>query len=178
MDNQPPRKNPNYDIPGIINTTMNMAASPVNIKAGFLVSGISLFNRSIFTEAEFMPAYSIDRPAPVLSENLDKNSDTEMNQDLLPEMPPMSPQPSTSRQTTMTPEPDASPSTNTLRGSRSSPVIKNVTPSCSKRVRLIKDATPQAGLSGLKKNCAKSVRTPEQVRPLRKAGPRQVTKKG
>jgi hypothetical protein len=93
-------------------------------------------------------------------------------------MPPKSPQPSTSRQTTMTPEPDASPSTNTLTGSRSSPVIKNVTPSCSKRVRLIKDATPQAGLSGLKKNCAKSVRTPEEVRPLRKAGPRQATKKG
>jgi len=37
-----------YDIPGIVNSSLHLAASPGNIKAGFQVSGICFFNRDIF----------------------------------------------------------------------------------------------------------------------------------
>jgi hypothetical protein len=43
-----------YDIPGIFNSSLHLAASPGNIKAGFQVSGIYLFNRDIFHDEEFM----------------------------------------------------------------------------------------------------------------------------
>lgn len=51
-----------YDIPEIAATALPLAATPVNIKNGFRVSGIFPFNREIFTDDEFLPAAVTDRP--------------------------------------------------------------------------------------------------------------------
>jgi hypothetical protein len=46
-----------YDIPGIVNSSLHLAASPGNIKAGFRVSRIYPFDRVIFHDEEFIGAY-------------------------------------------------------------------------------------------------------------------------
>jgi hypothetical protein len=43
-----------YGIPGIFNSSLYLAASPGNIKAGFRVFEIYPFNRDIFSDKEFM----------------------------------------------------------------------------------------------------------------------------
>jgi hypothetical protein len=53
-----------YDIPGIVNSSLHLAASPGNIKADFHVSGICLFNRVIFHDEGFMGAYVTHRSSP------------------------------------------------------------------------------------------------------------------
>ena len=53
-----------YDIPGIVKTALPHAVNPVNITAGFQVTGICPFNKHIFTDADFMPSYLTDRPDP------------------------------------------------------------------------------------------------------------------
>lgn len=63
-----------YDIPGIVNSSLHLAASPGNIKADLQVSGIYLFNRDIFHD-EFMGAYVTDRfTPPVAAANSNSNS--------------------------------------------------------------------------------------------------------
>jgi hypothetical protein len=53
-----------YNISGIVNSSLHLAASPGNIKAGFQVFGIYTFNRDIFNDEEFMGAYATDRSTP------------------------------------------------------------------------------------------------------------------
>lgn len=53
-----------YDIPSILATALPRATTPENIMAGFRTSGIFPFDPEIFTDADFMPAYVTDRPAP------------------------------------------------------------------------------------------------------------------
>lgn len=62
-----------YDIPGIVNTILHLAASPANIKAGFQVSGIYPYNQRIFED--FMPGFATDRPDP----NLETKNESENN---------------------------------------------------------------------------------------------------
>jgi hypothetical protein len=50
-----------YDWPGIINMSLNFTATPANIKAGYLATGIFPYNRDIFVDEEFL---SSSRPAP------------------------------------------------------------------------------------------------------------------
>jgi hypothetical protein len=45
-----------YDDPGIVNSSLHLAASPGNITAGFQVFGICPFNRDTFHDEEFMGA--------------------------------------------------------------------------------------------------------------------------
>jgi hypothetical protein len=42
-----------YDLPGIINMSLNFAATPANFKAGFLATTISPYNRDVFPDEEF-----------------------------------------------------------------------------------------------------------------------------
>ena len=51
-----------YDIPGIAAVALPMAATPVNIKSGFAVSGIFPFDSNIFNDDEFMASAVTDRP--------------------------------------------------------------------------------------------------------------------
>lgn len=54
-----------YDIPGILATAMPLVLTQSNIQAGFRVTGIVPFNRHLFTELDFAPAFVTDRPNPV-----------------------------------------------------------------------------------------------------------------
>ena len=53
-----------YDITHIVNLALPFAATPVNIQNGFLVCGISPFNKHIFTDNVFMASYVNDRECP------------------------------------------------------------------------------------------------------------------
>jgi hypothetical protein len=50
-----------YDIPGTVNSSLHLAPSPGNIKAGFQVSGIYPFNTDTSHDEEFMGAYVTGR---------------------------------------------------------------------------------------------------------------------
>jgi hypothetical protein len=52
-----------YDLPGIVNMSLNSAATPANIKAGFLATGIFSDNRNVFPDEEFLSSYITDGPA-------------------------------------------------------------------------------------------------------------------
>lgn len=54
-----------YDIPGILATAMPLALTQSNIQAGFRTTGIVPFNRHLFTELDFAPAFVTDRSNPV-----------------------------------------------------------------------------------------------------------------
>jgi hypothetical protein len=53
-----------YDLPGIINISLHLAATPANIKAVFKVAVIYPYNRNAFPEEEFLPSYVTDRLYP------------------------------------------------------------------------------------------------------------------
>ena len=58
------RTMPIYDVPAMVGLAYPKAMTPANIQAGFKVSGISPFNRNVFTDDEFLPADVTDRPPP------------------------------------------------------------------------------------------------------------------
>jgi hypothetical protein len=47
-----------------LSTSLSSAATPANIKTGFLATGIFPYNRDIFPNEEFLSSYVIERPAP------------------------------------------------------------------------------------------------------------------
>ena len=51
-----------YDLPLICSTAWDRAATPVNIKSGFLSSGIFPLDRSIFSDQDFLCSAVTDRP--------------------------------------------------------------------------------------------------------------------
>jgi hypothetical protein len=53
-----------YDGPGIVNMSLNFTATPANIKAGFLASGIFPYNKDVFPDEKFLSSYVTDGPAP------------------------------------------------------------------------------------------------------------------
>lgn len=53
-----------YDIPGIIASAMSIALTPSNIQAGFRKTGTYPYNRNLFTDLDFAPAFVTDRPNP------------------------------------------------------------------------------------------------------------------
>lgn len=176
-----------YDIPSIVKTALPSAITPKNITAGFNCTGIFPFNREIFPEEEFLASYATDRP---LDENVEEVSALAPSQSLqLSEEQPHEPKehsqtslefsqlhveaikddhqaeedlnrPGTSSharsQGEVTPEKDAEEI--------------QIRPGTSKEGqghRIIGEVTPE-----------KSEKTPLQVRPLPKAGPRKNAKKG
>jgi hypothetical protein len=64
ITNHPGQKMTIYDLPGIVNMSLNSAATPANIKAGFLATGIFPYNRDVFTDKGFLSSYVTDGPAP------------------------------------------------------------------------------------------------------------------
>ncbi|XP_076386079.1 uncharacterized protein LOC143264144 [Megachile rotundata] len=76
MVNNPGKTFSIYDIPGIIKTVLPLAATPVNIMAGFQKTGICPFNDNIFSDSDFLTSYVTDRPAPI-NKNTELIIDTE-----------------------------------------------------------------------------------------------------
>ncbi len=68
MRNNPGKTMSIYDIPGIAAIAYPLAATPLNIQAGFRVAGVQPYNRDVFLDTEFAPSYVTDRPIqnPVL----------------------------------------------------------------------------------------------------------------
>ncbi|XP_011859139.1 PREDICTED: tigger transposable element-derived protein 6-like [Vollenhovia emeryi] len=64
IHNNPGKTMKIYDIPSIVATAFPLAVTPSNIQAGFTNTGISPFNRNLFTEVDFAPSYVTDRPNP------------------------------------------------------------------------------------------------------------------
>ncbi|XP_053623521.1 uncharacterized protein LOC128682698 [Plodia interpunctella] len=75
-----------YDIPGLVKTSLPLAATIENIQSGFRVSGISPLNENIFSESEFNGAYVTDRPVPV-SQDIAGSSTARMNVNAIPSVP-------------------------------------------------------------------------------------------
>ncbi|XP_011136537.2 uncharacterized protein LOC105181464 [Harpegnathos saltator] len=79
-----------YDIPGIVASVMPLALTQSNIQAGFRKTGIYPYNRDLFTELDFAPAFVTDRPNPENSTKAEvvpiRNINTPEN-----EAPPLSP---------------------------------------------------------------------------------------
>jgi hypothetical protein len=53
-----------YGLPGIVNSSLHLAATSANITAEFKVTGIYPCNRDVFTEKEYLPSYVMDRQVP------------------------------------------------------------------------------------------------------------------
>ena len=64
MRNHPGKTMSIYDIPGIVASAMPLALTSSNIQAGFRKTGIFPFNRHLFTDLDFAPAFVTDRPNP------------------------------------------------------------------------------------------------------------------
>lgn len=62
MRNNPGKTLTIYDIPGIVAIAYYLAATTLNIQAGFQVTGFQPYNRDVFLETEFAPSYVSDRP--------------------------------------------------------------------------------------------------------------------
>lgn len=60
MKNHPGQRMTIYDIPGLVRVALPQAGTPANIAAGFRSTGISPFNRDIFTELDYAPASVTD----------------------------------------------------------------------------------------------------------------------
>ncbi|XP_074031737.1 uncharacterized protein [Leptinotarsa decemlineata] len=61
-----------YDIPTVLKDAFPLAATPINIKKGFFVTGIWPFNREIFLDDEFLPAEITNRS---ITENINARVD-------------------------------------------------------------------------------------------------------
>lgn len=57
-----------YDIPGIVGKSLPLALTESNIRSGFRVTGIYPFNPDIFTDLDFMPSATTDRCQPTASD--------------------------------------------------------------------------------------------------------------
>jgi len=64
MTNNPGKTMTIYDIPGIVASAWPLALTPKNNASGFRVTGIWPFNPHVFTEEDFLPTFSTDRPDP------------------------------------------------------------------------------------------------------------------
>jgi hypothetical protein len=70
-----------YDLPVIINTSLIFAATPANIKAGFLATGIFPCNGDVFPDEEFLSSYVTDRSAPATDPAASNENNTKTNHD-------------------------------------------------------------------------------------------------
>jgi hypothetical protein len=70
-----------YDLPGTVNISLNFTATPANIKAGFLATGIFPYNRDVFPDEEFLSSYVTDGPAPATDTAASNYSNGNINHD-------------------------------------------------------------------------------------------------
>jgi hypothetical protein len=61
--------------------SLNSAATPANIKAGFLATGIFPYNRDVFPDEQFLSSYVTDGPAPATDTAASNYSNGNIKQD-------------------------------------------------------------------------------------------------
>lgn len=61
-----------YEIGGIVGKAFPIAFTAQNIMSGFKKSGIQPFNRNVFTDVDFLPAFVTDRPEPEQESEIDQ----------------------------------------------------------------------------------------------------------
>jgi len=71
-----------YDLRGIINKGRNFAATPANIKAGFLVTGSFPYDNDICLGEEFQSSFVSDKPAPTTVTAALNQSNGKINHDV------------------------------------------------------------------------------------------------
>ena len=145
-----------YDVPAMVGLAYPKAMTPANIQAGFKVSGISPFNRNVFTDDEFLPADVTDRPPP-----------PEQEATGVRDVPTLGDAAGVRDAPTLG---DAAgvrdaPTLGDAAGVRDAPTIGDAAG--------VRDA-PTLGESP----CRKQPRTPEDVRPFTKAPPRKTNQRG
>jgi hypothetical protein len=161
MRNHPGRTMTIHYIPGIVREAFPLSVTDRNSIAGFTYTGISPFNRNIFTAIDYAPSSVTDRPIQVNSEirpndlltSFDATSSIQIDPDT-----PVDDLPTSSVQT------DQRTDSNDLSNQ-----------SYNQRPN-----SPVPGPSGLQQaNSSQPFNfTPTDLRPLPQAGPRNITNKG
>ncbi|XP_059053650.1 uncharacterized protein LOC131847939 [Achroia grisella] len=156
MRNHPGQTMTIHYIPGIVNEAFPLSVTDRNAIAGFACTGISPFNRNVFTAVDYAPSSVTDRPLQVNNEippndqltNFDAISSIQVDPDTLVDNIP----PSSDRTVQRTISDDISQRSN----------------------------SPVPGPSGLQQaNSSQPFDfTPKDLRPLPQAGPRTTTNKG
>lgn len=147
-----------YDIPSILARAAPLALTPVNIMAGFKVSGIFPLNPEIFTDSDFMPSYFTDRPAPAVP-NLETTNNPEQTSNF--------PEQSTVHSLNSNPPKASNPSTPTQASNSEEAVPSSST-----------QTFPIAYQEGVPSTSKQTCPTPEELRPFEKAAPRKQTLRG
>lgn len=146
-----------YDIPAILKEALPLAATPVNIQKGFTVAGICPFNMNVFADDEFLPGYVTDRPA------CDAENDCLLEHDQEEDMP--NTQVDDQREVQQNDQLDVLQ----LHGDQPSRVEQGTSSD--------RTDNPTPGPSGISLPAGIS-KSPEMLRPFKKAPPRKTTRRG
>lgn len=68
-----------YDLPAICVDAWDKAATPLNVKSGFRCTGICPFDRSVFSEEDFLSSFVTDRPLNATASNEEEIASTTVN---------------------------------------------------------------------------------------------------
>lgn len=178
MTNHPGKPMSIYDIPGIVNTALPLAATTENIQAGFRVTGISPFNENIFPDSEFSGSYVTDRPETITSNTLTNVNPIASSSGLDQEInngPTMStPPPTNDRELDVENHPEIAESEanhgSSVQNAPQETLHQHHTPTKNVTTQQL-DTSPKPSTSRLLEA------TPEEIRPFPKAAPRQNRKK-
>lgn len=164
-----------YDIPSIVNSAYPIAMCPKNIINAFKKSGIFPYNRDVFSDIDFSPAYVTDRPIPPDGNNnqgnqLLENEPQAVNENLQELIP------NDYSQQNLPSENSQHPDLN--KSSLQSVFDRNDQPQNKEYTKNIDNAeNPVAGPSNIDNLQGKTF-SPHIVKPLPKAGPRIGSTKG
>ncbi|KAG5886131.1 hypothetical protein JTB14_009230 [Gonioctena quinquepunctata] len=180
-----------HDIPGIVASAMPLALTPFNIQAGFRKTGIYPYNRHLFTDIDFAPAFVTDRLNPEKTTEVTDRPNHEYTTESAvvstlnanpseDKTPPLSPSPLTEELQTVTTVQQQAINNSPVPTKKQENVDERQktlsTPPrrCSSIINQETSPRPSTSVQAISKNPI--VFTPEAVRPLLKAPPRKSNK--
>lgn len=143
-----------YDIAEMVGKSFPLAMTPSNIIKGFQISGIEPFNPYIFTDQDYLSSFVTDRPISRPEEEHTHHPEEDLQQQnrTRRHTPPR-----TSDNRTTNSSPRTPPDTHTTTLTRLSPL-------------------PGASNINVSESALTSIKSPEDIWPLPKAGPRKTTR--